>query len=185
MPRNLPQPMIQSFSSNDAGSVVVLLDLTLKSGSVHVWSGYGSLTWNGNTYQGIGSLGAVGDIKEAVEVRADGTHVSLSGIDPAILQDCLDDIQLGAPAKLWLGTLANGQLTAAYPMFAGTVDKPSVPISADNLTITLALENRMLNLQRPSMRRYTQADQRYFYPDDTAFTWVESFNDAAFIWGAS
>ncbi|HEV2324565.1 MAG TPA: hypothetical protein VGS10_11500 [Terracidiphilus sp.] len=180
--RNLPTPMIAQITSNEV-MPVVLADLAFKSGTVYVWSGLGSVVCNGHTYVGVGSLGQVGDIKEGVQVKADGTSVSLSGIDPTILNDCLDDIQLGAPATLWLGILSNGVITATYPMYVGTVDKPSLPISPDTLTISLAIENKMLNLQRPTMRRYTSSDQNYYFPSDTGFHWVEIDNDLALIWG--
>lgn len=182
MSRNLPTPMIQSFTGN-AVVPVVLLDLTLASGAAHVWSGVGSLVYNGNTYLGVGSLGQVGDIKEGVTVKAEGTTVSLSGIDASLLNDCLADIQLGAPATLWLGIVADGALTATYPLYVGTVDRPAIPVGPDKLTITLALENRMLNLQRPTMRRYTAGDQNYYFPDDSGFNWVEVLNDIALLWG--
>lgn len=182
MARNLPSPMIQSITSN-AIVPVALLDLTLKSGNTHVWSGTGNITYSGNTYSGVGSLGQVGDIKEGVEVKAEGTTVSLSGIDSTLLGDCLNDIQLGAPATLSLGIVSGGQITAVYPMYVGTVDKPTIPVNPDKFTITLAIENRMLNLQRPTMRRYTAGDQNYYYSTDTGFNWVETLNDIALLWG--
>jgi len=184
MSRALPAPMVQNLTSNAVGDLIVMLDLTLKSGTEYVWSGIGSISWNGHTYRGVGSLGSVGDIKEGIDVKADGTTVSLSGIDPTILQECLDDIQLGAPVTIWLGLLTNGQVSTAYPMYKGTVDRPNVPITPDTLTITLALENRMLNMQRPTMRRYTSADQNYYFPTDCGFVHVESLADCALIWGA-
>jgi hypothetical protein len=181
--RNLPSPMITSFTGNDVAPVV-MLDLTLKSGVAYVWSGVGNLIYNGNTYLGVGSFGQVGDIVEGVEVRADGTTVSLSGVDSTLLNDCLNDIQLGAPVTLWLAVVSEGQLVGApYALYVGTVDKPTVPIRPDVLTITLALENRMLNLQRPTMRRLTSSDQNYYYPDDTGLNWVEQLADTALVWG--
>lgn len=182
MSRNLPAPMVQSFTSNEV-SPVVLLDLTLSGGVVaHVWSGVGTISYNGNSYIGVGSLGQVGDIKEGIEVRADGTSISLSGIDPNLLGECLADIQLGAPATISLGIVSNGQITASYPICVGTVDKPNIPVSPTTMTITLAIENRMINLQRPTMRRYTSADQQYYYPTDIGFNWVEVLADIALIW---
>jgi hypothetical protein len=131
----------------------------------------------------VGSLGAVGEIQESTEIKADGTSVQLSGIDPALLNESLNDIQLGAPATLWLGIFSEGAVLAAYPIFVGTVDKPQIPIGPDTISIQLALETRMANLQRASNRRYTAADQRSYYPSDTGFNWVETLNDISLIWG--
>jgi hypothetical protein len=183
MPRELPTPMIGAITSNEVGPCV-LVDLTLASGIQHIWSGVGTLSYGGNDYLGVGSLGAVGDVNEGVEVKADGTTVTLSGIDPTLLNDCLAEIQLGAPVTIWFAVFsAGGLLGAPYPLFVGTVDRPSIQVAPDSLAITLSLENRMANLQRPSARRYTSADQMYYYPDDSGFNWVETLNDIALEWG--
>lgn len=183
MSRNLGSPMITAITSNSQ-QPAFLLDIALSSGTAHAWTGVGSLSWNGNTYLGVGSFGAIDDITEGVEVKAEGTRIALSGVDPTLLNDCLNDIQLGAPATVWFAVLQNGAILGTpYPLFVGTVDQPMIPVGPDSLTIALKLENRMSNLQRPSMRRYTMSDQRYFYPDDIGFSWVETLNDIALIWG--
>ena len=175
--------MITAVTSNEV-SPCVLVDLTLASGVIHIWSGVGSLVYDGNTYLGVGSLGQVGDVTEGSQVKADGTTITLSGIDPTLLNDCLLEIQLGAPATVWFAVFQNGALLGApYPLFVGTVDQPMVPISADSIAITLKLENRMTNLQRASNRRYTASDQTYYFPSDSGFNWVETLNDIALVWG--
>lgn len=94
------------------------------------------------------------------------------------------DIQLGAPAKLWFGLLKDGVLLGTpYLIFSGMVDQPTMEVDTQTMTLTLALENRLTNLQRPNCRRYTSADQRLYYPDDSAFDHVEELNDVALVWG--
>ena len=104
-----------------------------------------------------------------------------------LLNEALNDIQLGAPVKIWVG-LWNTDACALYGnpylQFAGTVDKPTVKIGRDTTSITLALENRLVNLQRANQRRYTAADQHLKYPDDTGFNSVEALNDIALRWGS-
>lgn len=182
--RDLPSAMITALTANSVYAAY-LLDITFKSGPAYVWSGLGTLNLNGNAYTGVGSLGQIGVIEETSEVRACGTSVTLSGIDPTLRQDCLTDIQIGAPVTLYMATLdpVSKSITASYPIFAGTVDKPAHRTTPDSLTIALALESKLYNLQRPTCRRYTAADQRLYYADDIAFNWVEQLNDAAFIWG--
>ena len=183
MARNLPSPMIAGITSNSP-MPCLLLDLTLVTGVQYVWSGVGTVTYNGNSYTGVGSFGSIGDIVEGTDVKADGTTVTLSGIDPKLMNDCLNEIQLGAPVTLWFALFSAGVIATATPLFVGTVDKPMIPIRPDTLAITLNLENRMINLQRASNRRYTSGDQQYYYADDCGFHWVETLNDAAWVWGA-
>lgn len=184
MSRNVSSPLLAAVTGNQFAPIF-LLDLTLSSGVQYVWSGVGTLAWNGHNYLGVGSLGNVGAVSEGVEVKAEGTTVTLSGIDSTLLNDCLNEIQLGAPATIWFGALsvAGALVGTPYPLFVGTVDKPLIPIGPDTISISLALETRMSNLQRPTNRRYTAADQRYHYSDDIGFSWVEPLNDVAQRWG--
>jgi hypothetical protein len=174
--------MVDAITSNQL-ALCWLLDLQLISGIEYVWSGFGSVVWNGNTYRGIGDLGSVGEISESSDVRATGTTIMLSGINPTSLAESLADIQQGAPVTVRLATFADGAIQAAYAAFAGVVDKPSINLSVETVSIAIALETKMTNLQRPTNRRYTNSDQRYFRPDDIGFVYVETQNDIALIWG--
>lgn len=170
-----------------AAGVIVpafLADLTFVTGTQYVWSGVGPLLWNGNTYQGVGSLGSIGTITEGTSVQANGTTVTLSGIDATLYGDCMEDIQLGASAKLRFALLSQGAIIGMPQLiFSGQVDQPTVSEGGDTISITLALETRMMNLQRPRMVRYTSADQRLKYPTDNSMQYIEQLNDIALIWG--
>jgi hypothetical protein len=166
-------------------SPIFLAMLTFKTQTQYVWTGVGTIVWDAQTYIGIGSLGSIGPIREGMAIQADGTSVALSGIDPSLLQECMTDIRLGAPVKLWIGSLAaDGTLLGApYLIFAGNVDQPLVHVGGDTISIELALENEMVDLSRPNITRYTSADQRLLYPTDIGFGWVEQLNDLALVWG--
>jgi hypothetical protein len=179
--RVLPDGFVPAVT---AGLVVpaVFADLTFRSTTEHVWTGIGPIAFNGNTYKGVGTLGGIGTISEGINVQAQGTSVSLSGIDPEIYAECMADIQIGAPATLWFGALAAG-VFVCYRAFQGQVDKPSVTTGGDSIAISLALENRLYNMQRPSYRRYTTEDQHLDYADDCGFSWVTMLNDIALLVG--
>jgi hypothetical protein len=102
-----------------------------------------------------------------------------------LLAECMGDIKPGAPAKLWFGGLSNGAIIGTpYLLFSGTMDQPSVSVGVDTISITLALESRMMNLSRPTNQRYSSAGQRLTYPTDLGFSWVEQLNDLALSWGS-
>src|SRR4051812_14384676 len=105
--RVLPQQFIEAVTS---GVVMpaILVDLTFVSGPQYVWSGVGPFEFNGNTYTGAGTLGSIGPIVESITLQADGTTVSLSGIDPGLYADCMADIQTGLPATIWFCIIAGG-----------------------------------------------------------------------------
>lgn len=183
--RNL-DPSLATALSNSVIIPAILVMLSFRSGTKYIWSGSGNLSYNGQTYLGVGSLGSVELISEGIDVRADGTSIKLSGIDPSIQAECLLDIQLGSPAKIWFALLANGLsiIGAPYLLFNGTVDQPIITVAPAEVSIQLRLENNLINLQRASNRRYTSADQRIEHPNDCAFGWVELMNDIALRWGS-
>lgn len=183
MSRNISSPMLSAITSAYVRPALAA-QIAFKSQTSYVWSGSGNLVYSGNTYTGIGDFGKLGDIVEGQDVQAYSTSVTLSGIDQTLLSESITDIQLGAPATIYLVLLdGNGVIIGTpYPLFVGTVDKPSISIGTETLSITLNLETKLANLQRPSMRRYTSVDQRIDYPADTFFDNVESLNDQALIW---
>lgn len=184
MSRNL-DPALAAAVQSGLIQPAILVQLTFRSQTQYVWSGIGPLIWNGLTFKGVGSLGSVGAITEGTEVNADGTSVTLSGIDPTFYAECMSDIQLGAAAKIWFGAWSQGQIVGQpYLNFSGLVDKPVVKIGTQTISITLALENRMTDLQRARNSRYTSADQQVKYPDDTSMHRVELLNDLAMPWGS-
>jgi hypothetical protein len=187
MPRDVDPALLAAFQSKYV-EIVDLIMLKFRSQTCYSWSGVGDLVWDGKTFLGVGSLGVLGDVQEGTEVRADGTSVGLSGIDPIYMGECLADIQLGAPAKRWIGAVQPGTKTligTPYLNFSGQVDKATIHTGAETQGILLALETRLINHSRASNRRYTTADQRANgYPDDSAFDSVEKINDEALIWGS-
>jgi hypothetical protein len=183
MPRDISAPMLSSLISNTIRPAF-MSQITFRSAIEYIWTGVGNLIYGGNTFRGVGSLGKLGTIMEGTEVRADGTSVTLSAIDPALLSESLTDIQIGAPAEVWLALFDESAniLGAPYSLFVGTVDQPVLNVGTEEMSITLKLENKLANLQRASNRRYTAADQNLYYPGDTGLNWVELMNDIALKW---
>lgn len=184
MPRALDPTLAASLSHGVIGPCILVM-LTFKSQTTYAWTGTGTLTWNGNSYLGVGSLGKVGTISEGSDVKADGTTLELSGIDKTLLSECLTDIKIGAPAKVWFGNMLNGILIGQpYLVFSGCMDKVTFTIAVDTVNIKLALETRLIDFGRATQSKYTSADQRIKYPDDTGFAHVEQLSDQALRWGS-
>ena len=188
MPRNLDPAFAASLTARNV-ALAFLSMITFASSTQYVWSGVGPLSWGGNTFLGVGSLGYVGAVAGGTEVKATGTQVALSGIDPVFLGEAMADVHLGAPATIWLASFDTStgrpvMIGAPDVLFAGFVDKPPVAFGVEKIAIALMLEDEMINHERASCRRYTNDDQAVKYPDDTAFLHVEQLNDLALRWGS-
>jgi hypothetical protein len=185
MPRNLDTATQGQLT---AGTVTLafFLQVTFNTGTYYLCTLPNNFSWNSQSWVGTGSLGQVGQISEGTDIKAYGTSVTLSGIDPTLLADCLNDIQLGAQALLYLGFFNTGTMTLVTNptcVFSGQVDQPSIQCGPDSVAITLNLESPMIRLQRGSFRRYTTADQHIDNPGDTGFDWVPELNFLAENWG--
>lgn len=173
---------------------VLLVDLAINNQVLHIWSGVGLFGWNGNGYVGVGDLGAVGVPEEGVEVNAGGASLVLSAVNAADLGDALSDVQLGAPATIWLGAVDKNTLQLdgqPIVLFAGIVDAPTVQLGAEpgpngepaTGVITVPLESRLAMLGGGQQRKYGRADQALTYRDDRAFDSVSLLNYTALRWG--
>jgi hypothetical protein len=183
MPRDL-NPVMQAALASGSIQPFFLAALSFLSPVQYVWTGVGNLVFEGNTYIGVGSFGSFGGVSEGVQVEAQGTSIMLSGLDPVWLDSCLTEFTPGSPAIISFGLMANGVIIGTpYQIFVGTMDSPAISIDQTTASITIVLENRMIDLARPSGRLYTSADQRLYFPQDTGFGWVEQLADTSNIWG--
>ena len=64
---------------------VLLVEFGFTSGISRLWSGLGTLSWNGLDWLGVGTLGQVSSVEETLEVRAAGASFELSGVPADLL----------------------------------------------------------------------------------------------------
>lgn len=180
--RDLTDPMKAALTARLI-QPAILAELTFRSGVARVWTGIGDLSFAGNTFKGVGGLGSIGTITENTTVEAAGTSVSLNGIDPTLYADCMSDIVTGQPASIWLACLNGNSVVGSTLLFSGQIDQPLVTEGPDDISITLNLENKLVNLQRANRKLWTPAEQRRKFPSDSGFDYVPSLIDTANVWG--
>jgi len=165
--------------------VAIFAKLQFKDTTQYVWTGRGSITWDGNTFLGLGAFAKVGVISEDTQLNAQGVELTLSGIDSTLLPEALSQIQQGLPVLLWLAFFDSAGAIIVDPIlcFAGRMDQPVIDESGETSTITINCENRLADLQRRLVRRFTDQDQRMDWPRDTGFAWVSQLMDWTSAWG--
>src|SRR4051812_5427365 len=68
---------------------LVLIKGEFDSGDLNLWSGIGTLSWNGDTYTGAGHLLSMSEVTENNLSDAQNTTFNLTGIDTAVLAAAL------------------------------------------------------------------------------------------------
>jgi len=56
-------PHAAASATSPVAAPVVLVELDFASGPFRAWTGLGPLDWTGMSFEGVGSLGAVGEIE--------------------------------------------------------------------------------------------------------------------------
>lgn len=155
------------------------------TGTLRLWSGIGTISWNGQLWTGAGTLGTVSAIEETSDIRAVGFQVSLSSQAAAILSLSLAAVRQGYLGYVWLGALDVSGAVVADPFlaFSGRLDVPEIIDEGERATITISYESRLIDLDKTRERRYTHEDQQIDYPGDLGFEYVASLQDAQITWG--
>jgi hypothetical protein len=163
----------------------IFVEIHFLTGPVYVWSGAGSIAWGGVTWLGVGNFGSISPIEEGATVSARGITLSLSGVDPTLLSDVLNEYQQNLPAVIYFGVRDNTGALIPNPItsWAGRTDQPTITVDGESATISIACENRLVILNNSVERRYTDADQKRDYPDDRGFEFVNAIQNVTIYWG--
>ena len=179
------------LTAADAGTVypALLASFDFSSAHLNLWSGFGNLVYNSITYAGAGSLVGVSSIEESEETRANGISFKLNGIPSSLISSILSEDYRNRVCTVSLALFAS--LTASAPisepavMFIGRMDQVFMDDNGETAAINLTAESRLIDLQRASVRRYTDEDQRSgSFTADLGFQYVAGLQDKQLMWGA-
>ena len=184
MSRTLSTAM-QAVATAELVRPIYLVDLEFASGSIYLWSGLGDLSFNSNTYIGVGDLLSIGAVQESTELTATGAQITLGGIKQSLLTLARDEPYQGRPLTIRLGAFdENGDLIASpVIVFSGFMDVMTINDSGETSTITVSAENKLIVFQKTAVRRYTAEDQKIEHPTDKGFEFVAKIQEKEVVWG--
>jgi len=182
MARDLTAGVITQLQGNP--EFAWLYEGEFASGWVRLWSGIGPLSWDGETWSGVGTLLGMSGADETTEVRAARLIISLSGVPSDLLAAALGDARSGKPGRVYLAFFTGGSIVADPALhFEGRLDVPAIEDGPDTATISISYESELIDLERARERRYTPEDQSIDYPGDLGFAYVAALQDAQITWG--
>ena len=173
--------------------------------TLRLWTGYGTLVYQGNEWFGTGSMLQIDSVEETTEISARGASLTLSGIPQAVLSLALSEPYQGRQANIYFGNFTKGLIlqensdyillengnrialeagrTNLSQIFAGYMDQMNIEETPDTCTVQLTLENKLVDLERPRVARFTSAYQKSLYSNDKGLEFVESLQDKEIVWG--
>lgn len=183
MPRPMSSTMLAALQSSSL-QPAIFVEAYFATGPIRVWTGFGTISFNSHSWQGIGTLGSISVIEDGATVEAKGITISLSGIDPTLLADVLSEFQLGAAVTIYLGMFSSGSLISSpLVAWAGRMDQPTIDVAAESAIISINCESRLLDMNISVFRRYTNEDQQIDHPGDRGFEFVPSLSERIVYWG--
>ena len=176
--------------------------------TLRMWTGQGTLVLDdGTQWIGAGNLLDISSIEETAEMAVKGATITLSGVPSEVLSLALSEPYQGRVCNIYFGTFSTGSLlkeTGNYillqdgsrinvetgekgfnQLFSGYMDQMNIDDSAETSTIELKVENRLIDLERARVARYTKYYQKSVYPNDDGLNFVEDLQNRKVPWGRS
>jgi hypothetical protein len=153
---------------------------------IRVWSGWGQITIGGNVFEPIGDRSLVQIAGGALGGAAQGISMSLSGIEPEVLELLDADEVAQAPATLWRLIFAGDgvNLLDAHVWARGRLDELVAEEEVGGQAVLqAALETAARGLGRSGGRMRSDADQRLIKANDGFFKNVAYAGEKTLYWG--
>lgn len=206
MAKTINPEIVENFEAGVAYPFFAI-NLEFDSGDLRLWTGLGTLNYNGEVYTGTGELLDISPIEETSDISARGATLTLSGIPSSLVSTALQETYQGRIGTIYLGTFtptrdsilkedsdfilleSGGKIYIEendknlVEIFSGYIDQMNINEGPETSTIQTTLENRLIDLERPKAIRYTTAYQKSIYPGDLGLNFVESLQDKPIFWG--
>ena len=153
---------------------------------LRLWTGYGVLNYDSVDWYGTGNLLDISSVEETTEISAKGASLVLSGVPSELISLALSEPYQGRLCKIYFGMFSSGNTLIGNDLteiFVGYMDQMNIEEGPDTSVIELKVENKLIDLERPRVARYTNSYQQSIYPDDRGFEFVEDLQDKEIYWG--
>jgi len=143
------------------------------------------LLWGGNYWLGNGWFRGPSSIRETGNIESTGIEVILSGVPATILSLILSYGRQNLPGILYLGLLDSSYAVIADPfiLFEGGFDVGKIKKSSSENSVSLSYESHLSSLRRRREVRYTDQQQKLWYPGDKGFEFAAGLENWTGFWG--
>lgn len=203
--RDITPDMENAFSSALV-QPAYLAELYFDSDTLRIWSGVGTLSWNGKDFIGGGNLVAISDIEENQGLEARGIVATLGGVPSNLVGTALAENARGRPFRLYLAVVdsrgkvlvedgdnvltedgglvlvENELLDNPYRIFSGLMDTMDIVDTGELSTISVTVESIMIVGQRNKVSRYTNEEQKKRFPSDRGLEFINQLQDKEIVW---
>lgn len=159
------------------------VELLCASGPLRFNGSLETLVIAGNSFAGVGLLGGISTVSEAADLQSAGITVTLAGVPRDAVAIAMTEAYQGRAATVWEVLLDSdtGLMIEAVVIFRGRMDQMNIRLG-ETATVEVSLEDRLTDMDRPALRRYTREDQQRQFPGDQGFDFVPAVVERDIIW---
>lgn len=189
----------ETIAASLAGATVEcapLVRFDFTSETMRLWTGNGLLQTNdGAEWQGLGALGSMSGIEQAINGEAPEATFNLTGIDADVLRLARDEFDAEVYGRLVYVLIQffgvddpddpgnQRALDLPYPLWAGRCLQPTITFSeTGERAIAISAESLFSLRSRPRYAMYTDADQQHRYSGDEGFEFVGTLVNKVVTW---
>jgi hypothetical protein len=185
---------------------VNMVKLEFVSGTIYYTDADRDIVFGGDTYLGTGVLAGFSSVEEGVELQTYTITLSLSGVPSSVISLALNEDFQNRNCTMYTGFLGEGDtidtvsdwdtiadfdsaggkdyylIADPIEIFKGRINQMNIESGATS-TVSLTVESRLVDWERPRVRRYNNADQQIEYSSDKGFEFVPQMVDKEIVWG--
>lgn len=162
------------------------VELDFPAGFVRWNSSPSDIVINGDAFLGLGALGTISAAEEGIELRSYGMTVGVTGVPRDAVAIALGQAYQGRRGTVWEVILDGTTwlpVSDPFVIFRGRMDQMDITLGS-SAEVTVKLENRLTDWERPRIRRYTDAEQRRRDAADGSFRFLAATTEKEIIWPA-
>lgn len=163
---------------------IILAEIEHPDGTVNVWSGIGSIDWDGKTWIGLGLLGRIGADAETVNIKVQTVTFDLAGVAQENLR-FLETSAQGRNALFRQAFLYDDGRIIPNPLFrySGIISHiESAEDENGTYTISVVTSSALGNVRRSVALSWTHEQQQEEFPGDTGLDRIPQLTDKEIIW---
>ena len=155
------------------------------SGTIRLWTGVGNIDWDSKTWLGNSWFQGWSGVGETSEIKAVSMDITLAGVPQDVLALVLNEASQNKMGRLYLAFLDADEEVIADPylLFEGKLDYPEINDSAESATVVISYESELIELETAEEFRYTDINQKSFYPSDKGLEYITSLSVWDGFWG--
>ncbi len=182
MPRNLHADVI-SLLDQDNLDFIVMCEVNFDAETIRLCSRLKSISYSGGTYQGVGTIGAIGNITENKNLDPSSCKITLAGTNDGVLSSFSNNDHLNRDIKIMVALLDSSRQIIGEPIdhFVGTMDTVNVNYGRQS-TVEIMAKDRLADWDRRQSERWTHEEQQLKYPGDLGFEYITEIRNKQITW---